>query len=125
MNITPTECRTPGCAQPIFFVVTAATGSRMPLNVDPDPAGNIRLATTLDGTLVAVVIEQDELFTPQPDVRYMPHWATCTNPEAWRSWRAPAPPRTIDVHPNQQATRCRHEPRLHSGPCTAQPNRTP
>lgn len=92
LNISPSYCRTPGCGELIFFVATAATGTPMPLNARPDPKGNIRLQTTvIDGVLVATVIEQAELFTPIPDVRYMPHWATCLDPEYWRSHRDARP----------------------------------
>lgn len=92
LHISPTRCRTPGCDEVIFFVPTAATGTPMPLNIQPDPKGNIRLQTTpLDDVLVAAVIEQAELFTPMPDVRYMPHWVTCVDPDYWRPHRQARP----------------------------------
>jgi hypothetical protein len=51
----------------------------MPLNWVADPAGNVRLE---DG--YAVVVQQAELMPPTPDIRWMPHHATCPNADEWR-----------------------------------------
>jgi len=74
-----TKCTGSTCRAEIGFAPTAASKARMPLNWVADPAGNVRLE---DG--YAVVVQQAELMPPTPDIRWMPHHATCPNADEWR-----------------------------------------
>lgn len=73
-GVTQTQCR--WCPQRIGFVLTSANARPMPLDWKANPAGNVRLER-VSGLLIAVVVEQDDLFPPDPDIRWMPHEATC------------------------------------------------
>lgn len=64
------------CNAPIFWVKTV-NGKMQPLDLEPDPNGNIELK---DG--VAHVIPKDDLFPPER--RYMCHHATCPQGRQWR-----------------------------------------
>lgn len=67
------RCRS--CDAPIIFARTTK-GARIPLDAEPNPAGNIELR---QGIAHVVTGERD------PDVqRYMPHHATCPNAADWR-----------------------------------------
>ncbi len=57
----------------IRFVATPA-GRRLPVNLDPDPAGNVVMR---DG--LARVLTADQVAGPyRSATRWMPHQATCT-----------------------------------------------
>lgn len=78
-------CTGPNCRQPIMLVVSAATGSTMPFSTTPDPAADWRITFEgHGGTPVARHIEQDELFPPDSDHRYRPHWADCPDADTFR-----------------------------------------
>lgn len=64
------RCRS--CGAPIRWARTAANGALIPLDAEPNPAGNVEL---VDGR--AVVHGQPPLLTP-PEL-WMPHHATCPN----------------------------------------------
>lgn len=78
-----TRCTGSDCHAEIGFVATAASKASMPLNWIADPAGNVRIEGTGRNAL-AVVVEQAELMPPDPDIRWMPHAATCPNADEWR-----------------------------------------
>lgn len=76
-----TPCR--ACGEPMTWAITEA-GRRMPLNVGPDPKGNVVLTgTTVRGVPRCRVLKKAELDAgnlfdgPSADPRYMPHKATC------------------------------------------------
>jgi hypothetical protein len=86
MPADSTPCES--CQAPIMFGWTRGR-KRMPLDAAPDPAGNV--AAYRDGrqALVARVLKKGE----EPlgyERRYMPHFATCTSPEAHRKRQAAA-----------------------------------
>lgn len=64
------------CGADITFVKTKL-GATMPLDTEPNPDGNVEMVPGDDGEQVAVVTGNLTLFH-QDQVRYMPHWATCT-----------------------------------------------
>lgn len=66
------RCR--ACNDEIRWVRTAANDKLIPLNLEPDPAGNVEV---VDGKAVVHADGQDDLFAT--GVRFMPHHATCTN----------------------------------------------
>jgi hypothetical protein len=71
----PDFCRS--CRAPIRWAVTES-GRRLPLDRDPAPDGNVRLAAAQvrGGTPRAVVVAAEK----RPDLAgelYVPHWATC------------------------------------------------
>jgi hypothetical protein len=66
-------CRS--CGAPITWAITDQ-GKRMPLDAEPNPAGNVRLTLTN-----AVVLRKDEVYDGP---RFMPHWATCPNADQHR-----------------------------------------
>lgn len=66
-------CRS--CGAEIGWVVSVASGKRMPIDVVPVPNGNIELVAG-DGI---VVVE------PEPDVRrFVSHFVTCPQSADWR-----------------------------------------
>lgn len=87
---TRTTCRS--CQAQIVFVPTGK--DFLPVNREPDPAGNIRITALnpaqplSERNMVALVTTQDELPIDEDDalvrVRWMPHFATCTDPGRWR-----------------------------------------
>lgn len=69
------DCRS--CGAPIIWAKTKS-GKRIPLNADPDPAGNVMLE---DG--IAVVLGKGA--APGPTVRrYTSHFANCGQAGLWR-----------------------------------------
>ena len=67
------ECRT--CGEPIVWVMTE-NGRRMPLNPDPNPAGNIIFVEDADGHPVTHQLHRGE--DPGDADRFVPHFATCS-----------------------------------------------
>lgn len=68
------------CRQPIRFIRTMASesgrgGKMMPLNPDPDPAGNV--AVRYPDRLYGRVLCKDEHHDEHAERLYMPHMATC------------------------------------------------
>ena len=76
----PTRCRY--CPAQIGFVLTAGTNP-MPLDWKANPGGNVRIVSP-HGIPVAVVLTQDDLFPPDPDIRWMPHFENCAGAEEAR-----------------------------------------
>lgn len=66
------RCR--ACGDEIRWVRTAANDRLIPLNIEPDPAGNVEV---VDAKAVVHAAGQADLFAD--GVRFMPHHATCTN----------------------------------------------
>jgi hypothetical protein len=65
------KCR--GCGAEVLWIHTSATNALIPLNVEPDPKGNVVIR---DGK--AVTLKKDDLFDSLVDgEKYMPHHATC------------------------------------------------
>ncbi len=89
INRKPSRCRS--CRAPITWHTTRTTtgtstaGRLMPVNVGPDPAGNVRIHP--DGT-ASVVGATIDLFDPtDTGERHMPHWATCPSADEWKARR--------------------------------------
>lgn len=72
------------CGAQLRWAVTAS-GKRMPLDFEPDPAGNVHLTDAGQGRKIAVVLGplDRELFAEDAPL-YMPHHATCPNVEEFR-----------------------------------------
>lgn len=87
-GLHPVQCRY--CPDGIGFVTTTAKGKPMPLDWWENPAGNIRLVDVA-GEWRALVVEQFELFPPDPDTRWMPHFEHCQ----------PSPPSMAAVYPGR------------------------
>jgi len=72
------RCRS--CRAPIRWAVTAA-GAKMPLDAEPNPAGNVRLHRPEAADPLAVVCRPQEAEEARRlgfgDQLYMPHHATC------------------------------------------------
>jgi hypothetical protein len=77
-GLHPIQCRY--CKSGIGFVATTATGSPMPLDWWENPAGNVRIVD-VDGQPRALVVAQFELFPPDPDTRWMPHFNPASCPD--------------------------------------------
>lgn len=61
------------CPARLRWARTTTTGSRMPLDLEPSPTGNVRLVRG-----VAHVVGPEKTDDPSDDgVRYTPHMATC------------------------------------------------
>lgn len=84
MTDLPENCRS--CGDPLLWVTTAATGKAMPLNPEPDPAGNVVLADDLLGGASAQVLGPGEAWGARErgEDLYMPHHATCPQGKRWR-----------------------------------------
>jgi hypothetical protein len=70
------------CKKPIVFARTMAApsgtgGKAMPLDLYPDPDGNVAVRDTGRGHLVCRVLGKDEDHDRQVEQRAMPHFATC------------------------------------------------
>jgi|LSQX01.2.fsa_nt_gb hypothetical protein len=82
-------CRS--CGARITWLHTTA-GANIPVNEDPDPAGNIRV---IEGQLCETLKhpELESVRALPEDVRpplYMSHFATCLNADSWRKKRVGA-----------------------------------
>jgi hypothetical protein len=76
-GVNPVRCRY--CQAQIGFVTTTAKGKPMPLDWLANDAGNVRVIYLPGDSLPrALVVEQFELFPPDPDTRWMPHFEKCT-----------------------------------------------
>ncbi len=72
------------CGQKMRWALTTGKHNRIPLNYQPDPAGNVVLEQRGDLT-VAVTLGPMDLELRDPDEpRYMPHHATCPNAEDFK-----------------------------------------
>lgn len=56
---------------------TGRGGKPMPLDPDPNPAGNVAVRPARKGQLIARVLKKDEDHDHRAEVRAMPHAATC------------------------------------------------
>ena len=70
------------CGAPIVWARTVAGengpgGKAMPLDPDPNPAGNVAVRHARRNELLARVLKADEDHDPQVEVRAVPHFATC------------------------------------------------
>lgn len=70
------------CQAPIVFARTMATesgrgGKAMPLDLYPNPDGNVAVRNTGGGHLVARVLGKEETHDRTVEVLAMPHFATC------------------------------------------------
>lgn len=79
------RCTGRTCRAEIALLPTEA-GKRLPIDVDPDPDGNVRVDRDLLGEPVAHVLAGELLDEARATgVRlYMPHWSTCPDVEAFR-----------------------------------------
>lgn len=87
----PAYCDAPACgARIIFITITKQKGgtSRMVLNEQPDPAGNVAVRE-VDGLRTGRVATKDRPIR-DGEVMYMPHWATCPKPRQFRKRETPA-----------------------------------
>jgi hypothetical protein len=76
--MTRGRCRS--CGAEVIWAKTEA-GRPMPVDVEPDPAGNLHL--WLDGNheyRCAVIVESWPDYRP----RFRPHFATCPDAQSWR-----------------------------------------
>lgn len=75
------------CGALIAFARTAR-GASMPMNLEPDPEGNVRLKKDLDGSLTATVLGdasgQSMLPMKVASVRYRAHFDTCPDADRYR-----------------------------------------
>lgn len=70
------------CKAPIVWARTVAGengpgGKAMPLDPEPNPAGNVAVRPQRRGELLARVLKADEDHDHHTEVRAMPHFATC------------------------------------------------
>lgn len=75
-------CQSEKCQAPIRWARTT-TGKLMPLDPDPHPDGNIEL------TDAGAVVHADGQMMFDTGPRYMPHWATCTDPREFKRRSSP------------------------------------
>lgn len=99
MSSGPVVCR--GCGTRITFARHLKTGTQMPLDPEPSPAGNVAVRTSGQSKTGRVVhagqpIDADE-------TRYMSHFATCTRPAEFRK-RNQTPPAPKLPAPAEPAT---------------------
>lgn len=70
------------CKAPIMWARTVAGengpgGKAIPIDPDPNPAGNVAVRPQRRGELLARVLTKGEDHDHQTEVRAMPHFATC------------------------------------------------
>jgi hypothetical protein len=86
----PVACGSPRCQAKIIFVTVANNlghkPRQMPLNAEPDPTGNVAVMVTGTGALTGYILRTGQKAVP-PEVTYMPHFATCTDPAWYRRKR--------------------------------------
>lgn len=65
------------CDAPIHWVLSASTGSRMPLDAKPNPEGNIWVDHWEGGSPVVVVASADNPPPANAVIFYTSHFVTC------------------------------------------------
>lgn len=79
-------CRS--CGAEVIWTVTAATGSRMPVDVQPTEDGNVVLAPDPKGPPIAYAAPVGALLIEEDDgTRYTSHFATCPHADTHRRTR--------------------------------------
>jgi hypothetical protein len=83
-----TTCR--ACGADIFFAVHAFTGELAPINLEPDPQGELMLVAPQTGRPAYPCYRHHApLFDPRPDQFYTSHYATCPEAERFRKGAQP------------------------------------
>lgn len=80
------------CGARIIWTVTAA-GRRMPVDADPDPAGNTAVYADVTGRLRSRAITTERPTLEGSEWLAMPHAATCTRPRPRAPRQGPRPVR--------------------------------
>ena len=80
------RCRGNSCRAHIIWLPTPG-GTRIPLDADPDEAGNVLIGRDLLGGLCAVVLSDGDAARARDanDELWMPHHASCPNAEEYRN----------------------------------------
>jgi hypothetical protein len=73
-------CRS--CGAEVVWLVHEGTGKPAPIDAEPNPAGNV-VRVGESGYLIAPAARGDAELIPRK--RYMPHFASCPDRDAWRS----------------------------------------
>jgi hypothetical protein len=85
MGDRPAACES--CQAEIIFALISNQAGRkpswMPLNPDPDPDGNVAAYCDETGRMRGRVLVKGQEPAPH-EKRYLPHFASCTNPAAHR-----------------------------------------
>lgn len=77
-----TPCRS--CGVEVVFARTA-NQRQMPVEVEPDPTGNVILLDSPEGLCIQVVPTRvGPVFPGLEQTRYMPHFARCKDAKSWR-----------------------------------------
>jgi hypothetical protein len=80
------------CHAPIRWTVTA-TGKRLPVNAEPDPAGNAAVHTDAVGRVRSRALTADRPTLEGSEWPAMPHAATCAQPRPRLPRQTPRPVR--------------------------------
>lgn len=100
-------CDTRGCGAPFVFVTVAnERGERfrqMPVNAEADPAGNVAVYRDSTERLVGRVLARGTLPSGH-ETLFMPHFATCTDPDAHRRRQRDDYRRAQSAHAARQRT---------------------
>jgi hypothetical protein len=80
-DVVTATCRS--CAAPILWAVTADRRS-MPVNLEPDPDGNLDLLWVSPGMQPRVLVVDPAQPTLDDGPRYTSHFATCPNADQHR-----------------------------------------
>lgn len=75
-----TTCKRPGCDAPLAFVRMASSGKAMPVDPHPDDRGNIAAAKGSRGWVNGHYLAKGQE-PAENEVRLMPHWSTCSDPQ--------------------------------------------
>lgn len=78
-------CQGPGCSAEIVWAFNPVTQRVMPLDVEPDPAGNVEAEwdDRMGVPVISAVHPSATTFMAMETV-WMPHWATCPNADEFR-----------------------------------------
>lgn len=75
------RCRS--CGRPIHWAVSERWGTKMPIDVNPVPDGNVQLIMGAAGALLARIASTPRNLPPGA-LRYTSHFATCEHAAQWK-----------------------------------------
>lgn len=77
------RCRSHTCQAPLLWIITTNTGSRMPLDAEPNPDGNVDVLPAVPGQPRMGTVHSQPPLMVEGEL-HMPHHATCPDAESYR-----------------------------------------
>lgn len=76
------KCRS--CGADVRWCITAASGKRMPVDVEPVPDGNVWVDRIEQGTPIVEVVLTGADVPANIALRYQSHFVSCPDSASWR-----------------------------------------